>query len=250
MNNSDKQKFGMIITSCAVIYRQETKTEVLDLFWMLLNEYSMDDVSKAFKDYMRTEKFMPTPADIIERIPNTKRHPDKNEAWALCSRLGSEEDTAIITGQMCEAWSIAYPVYESGDKTGARMAFIEAYERLTAFNPEIRWEVQGGTNKSLKQLRVEEAVKLGRIGKAHLQVHQHSEQSIGFDKLTDQLLLKADTPNREKLKRNWDKVRKNLKSIDDDDHRARLREIEREKAEAKREQILLKAKEIMDKNNG
>ena len=250
MINSDKNKFVEILTTCSSIYRQEIETPAIKVFWSLLSGYEINEVEAAFYKYMSEGRFMPTPAEIIARISSTKKHVDKNEAWAICSRLATEEDTAIITAQMRDAWAISYPIYEAGDKVGARMAFIETYERLVAFNPEIHWEVQGGSNKSLKQHRVEEAVRIGRLSEDHLLIHQHSDESIGFESLTNQLLLNVDTPSREKLKRNWNKVKKNLKQVNDEDHRAMMREIEREFAEQQRDNVLRKAQIAMDNNEG
>lgn len=239
MINQDRERFLRAMANFSVIYRQPADKPTLDIFWRLLSDFDIDQVERAFIDYMRSGRFMPTPAEIISRIP-TATHLDKNEAWALCLRLATEEDTAIITEQMRDAWSIAFPIYVLNDRVGARMAFIEAYGRLVMQNKAMRWEVQGGQNKELKRQRVEEAVKLGRLTSEHLQIHQHSTQSISFDELTDQLRLNADTPSREKLQKNWARVRARLRSIRNDDM-AELGRIDREDAENHREEVLARA---------
>ncbi len=245
MNNSDKKRFSEIMTACGAIFRQEVEIPVIKVFWQSLEEFEINEVDAAFNGYLRVGRFMPTPAEIIARIPRAKLHLDKNEAWALCQRLKSEEDTTIITGQMRDAWAIACPILEAKDKVGARMAFIGAYERLVLENPAVKWEVQGGTNKELKYQRVNEAVQLGRLGSEQLQIHYHGIESIGFGDLSKQLLLKVDTPSREKLRKNWAKVKQNLESIHHEDNAAALRQAERDKAEAHRIEVLSRADEAM-----
>ena len=233
------------MTTCGAIFRQEVEIPVIKVFWQSLNEFEINEVEAAFNGYLRVGRFMPTPAEIISRIPRSKLHLDKNEAWALCQRLTNEDDTAIITGQMREAWAIASTVLEVKDKVGARMAFIEAYERLVRENPEVKWEVQGGINKELKYQRVVEAVKLGRLSDKQLQIHQCNTESIGLESLNKQLLLNVDGLSRKKLKDSWSKIKKALFLVTEDD-RALNRQAERDKAEAHRKDVLDRAYKAMD----
>ena len=52
-----------------------------------------------------------------------------NEAWSLALPAADERNTVVWTSEASKAWSVALPLLEVGDKVGARMAFIAAYER-------------------------------------------------------------------------------------------------------------------------
>ena len=52
-----------------------------------------------------------------------------NEAWSLALPAADERNTVVWTSEASKAWSVALPLLGVGDKVGARMAFIAAYER-------------------------------------------------------------------------------------------------------------------------
>ena len=253
MNFSDKKIFVEALTACSSIYRQSLENPVITVFWRLLEEYELNDVLMAFDKHLAESKFMPTPAEIITRIPKSKTNLDKNEAWALCQRLTTEDDTAIITNNMRDAWAIAYPILERGDKVGARMAFNEAYERLLTEYPETKWEVQGGTNKELKYQRVSEAVRLGRLSDSQLKIHCHNTESIGFDGLTKLALNQGNKGKKGKkiLKGKWAAVKLNIRnsSAAEEQRYLKRKQEEREKSEAHRNEVLSRAEDAMKSKN-
>lgn len=78
--------------------------------------------------HMRRSKFAPQMAELLELCD--RRHGggwlSSEEAWALVPR--DESQSALITREIAEALATAK---QSGDRVAARMAFKEAYERLT-----------------------------------------------------------------------------------------------------------------------
>lgn len=55
-----------------------------------------------------------------------------NEAWATALPATDERVTVVWTRESAKAWQVALPLIEQGDKVGARMAFISAYDRHVA----------------------------------------------------------------------------------------------------------------------
>ena len=99
--------------------------------WMnALSCFPRGSVTKSAENYMRTNKFKPQLADIVQgcmtQVPNAWLSAD--EAWALMPK--SEMDSCMLTDETAQAMAAASPLLEAGDRVAARMAFRGAYERL------------------------------------------------------------------------------------------------------------------------
>lgn len=99
--------------------------------WMnALSVFPPGSVARSAENYMRTSKFKPQLADIVQgciaQQPNAWLSAD--EAWALMPK--SEMDSCMLTNETAQAMAAASPLLESGDRVAARMAFKGAYERL------------------------------------------------------------------------------------------------------------------------
>jgi hypothetical protein len=99
--------------------------------WMnALSSFPRGSVTKSAENYMRTNKFKPQLADIVQgcmtQVPNAWLSAD--EAWALMPK--SERDSCMLTNETAQAMAAAAPLLADGDKIAARMAFRGAYERL------------------------------------------------------------------------------------------------------------------------
>ena len=90
-----------------------------------------------------------------------------NEAWSLALPAADERNTVVWTREAREAFNIALPLLEEGDKIGARMAFIGAYERNVApskaagAQPAV--QISEGWDKTLRTVAVEQAVSRGLL---------------------------------------------------------------------------------------
>jgi hypothetical protein len=106
----------------------------------------------------------------IEKI-NPNRRISADEAWAIYPH--DEATSAVITNEMAEAMQVAYPLLQEGDKVGARMAFKNAYERITENNKsnglEPKWFPSLGSDSSGRELVITEAVRLGRLPQSTIQ---------------------------------------------------------------------------------
>lgn len=126
-----------------------------------LAEYPPADVAHALKRTRRECKRF-TLSAVLERLPNT--WPGAEEAWATFPR--EEADTAVVTHEAMEAWAIARPVWDSGDKIGARMAFKEAYERAVGRQDRAsmpQWHVSVGWDNAGREAPLLKAIEQGRI---------------------------------------------------------------------------------------
>ncbi|WP_289105257.1 hypothetical protein [uncultured Halomonas sp.] len=108
-----------------------------------------------------------TLAAILERMASSDDHLTPNEAWAKALESQDENATVVWTDEIAKAMGAASPVLELGDKVGARMAFISAYEREVAASKargeKPRWWPTLGDSKELRKEAIDEAIKQGRL---------------------------------------------------------------------------------------
>lgn len=112
-----------------------------------------------------------TLADIVSRLESADGRPDADEAWMIALQAEDESATVVWTGETSAAFAIAKPALEISDKTGARMAFRAAYERLVkearnrrepaTWSASIGWDVEG------RRIALENAVQAGRLPASH-----------------------------------------------------------------------------------
>lgn len=131
-----------------------------------LEGYSPQVISQALNAYRKTSGRFSLDGIItqIEKLnPNARISAD--EAWALYPH--NEEASAVITDEIAEAMGVAQPLLNEGDKIGARMAFKNAYERITERNKqqgiEPKWFPSLGSEQSSRETAVNDAVRLGRL---------------------------------------------------------------------------------------
>ena len=104
-----------------------------------------------------------TLAAILQRLDNGL--PSADEAFGLLAEGWRNEALTVVVPEiaMQAAGMGAFGLFQGGDKTGARMAFREAYTRLAADVREARWTVSAGSDREQRPRAVAEAVKVGRL---------------------------------------------------------------------------------------
>lgn len=103
--------------------------------------------------------------NITERIEDG--HLERNEAWGLALQSTNESATVVWTKEIQTAYEAAKPILGSGDRVGARMAFMEAYDRLLASaratGKPSQWSVSIGWDAEARDQALESAVNLQRL---------------------------------------------------------------------------------------
>lgn len=174
-----------------------------------------------------------TLAAILERVPSANAHLLPNEAWALALTSTDELETVVWTPEIAKAFGAARPVLEGGDRVGARMAFLAAYEReLAQAKAEGRrpeWQVSLGHDPQRRQIVLEEAVTAGRLPAPQVQ----------------HLLPPPDEPPTPKAKAQRQHVVAQLRDLINrpGQDAARKRAEAKEREERRRETLLAQARE-------
>lgn len=124
-------------------------------------------VLKALTRCRREVKGVLTVQDVISRVDDGRPGPE--EAWA--SMPFDESQTVVWTDEMAQAFGVALPLLEEGEKVAARMAFKESYLRLIGEAREagkkVNWIASLGHDKNGRNAVLSEAVSLGRLSYEH-----------------------------------------------------------------------------------
>lgn len=74
---------------------------------------------------------------VLKHIHAADSRPGKDEAWSIALAASDEHETVVLTTEIRQAMIASEPILEAGDKVGARMAFMSAYERLGLIEAQI-----------------------------------------------------------------------------------------------------------------
>lgn len=125
-----------------------------------LSNFNEEQVLKALQRCMREVKNRFTLADVMDRLKSSDAIPGANEAWGIAIKAMDEAETVVWTNHMKQAFAVCRPVFEVGDEVGARMAFKDAYVRLSNSIP-VEWEVSYGWDSAKRDIAIENARNSG-----------------------------------------------------------------------------------------
>jgi hypothetical protein len=69
MNSNEEKEFYKELCVVAIVYTHAITSEQARAIFRYVKDYKLDDVKKALDEHVKSSKFFPTPADIIEKIP-------------------------------------------------------------------------------------------------------------------------------------------------------------------------------------
>lgn len=136
-----------------------------------LETFPEAQVLRALERCRRELKGRLTLAEVLDRLNDADGRPGADEAWAQAIRADDEADTVVWTEDMRQAFALARPLLELGDKVGARMAFRDSYERIVADSRQlgapVRWEASLGWDTERRREVLTKAVTAGLLPASH-----------------------------------------------------------------------------------
>ena len=164
-------QLALAITATAEVLGQSLTADAAEMMAEDLADYAVVAVAGALKSCRRELTGRLTLAAILQRIQAADGRPGKDEAWAIAMTTNDEFETVVLTDEIQLALAAAKPVLDAGDKIGARMAFISAYERFVAQAREdakpVNWHVSVGFDANRRIQAVTKAVEMKRIPQEH-----------------------------------------------------------------------------------
>ena len=228
---NDKREFASIMEAVMLLYGKDSTPSLLRLYWNALAAHSIDQVRWAFDHWVKDPKqgtFMPKPADIIRTIQEAtgtleSQWLSANEAWAVALPAIDEDATVVWTPEIAKAFDVARPILEGGDKIGARMAFIPAYDRLIdQAKRESRtpsYEVSSGWDANMREVAMRQAVTTGllpapnddtkalpapdkpKMYDEHVTYYRRREAGLRFKQLAEQIRANGDKQFNDRAER-------------------------------------------------
>jgi hypothetical protein len=126
MTPDEKTAFGKAMYALFLPYGKPPAADLVQVWWDVCADVNLGEFKAAAAQHVAESRFVPTPADILDRCPSRNLgHPDPETAWNLLPK--AETDTAYVTAQMMAGLAACQDSLERGDLIGARMAFLETY---------------------------------------------------------------------------------------------------------------------------
>lgn len=124
----EEQLVDMILVTAEVM-GHELKPSAVMMMVSDLASYDFAAVANTLNRCRKEQTGRLTLKGILDLLAPAGGWLTANEAWSLALPAADERNTVVWTSEASKAWSVALPLLEVGDKVGARMAFIAAYER-------------------------------------------------------------------------------------------------------------------------
>lgn len=156
-----------MLTVTAEVMGQQVTPAALVTMADDLSCHSLSEISSALTRCRRECRGRITLADIIDRLDAVDGRLSGDEAWARVVESRDESLTIVWTDEIEEASGAAWPILQIGDKVGARMAFLRAYDRIVREHREIgvlpRARVSLGHDRDGREPVISAAIKAGLL---------------------------------------------------------------------------------------
>jgi hypothetical protein len=167
LTKHDAEQLLEQLYATAEVLGSEIKPAAASLMVRDLRQHERSEIEQALARCRSELTGRLTLAAILDRMPSANAYLSPNEAWALALTSLDDRDTVVWTQEVASAMGVAQPVLDQGDKVGARMAFLAAYDREVATakaeGREPKWQVSLGYDPAGRKAAIEEAVRAGRL---------------------------------------------------------------------------------------
>ncbi|MEX5606844.1 hypothetical protein ABFV58_02315 [Pseudomonas protegens] len=172
LNDAQQERLLLSLFATAEVMGQQLTQAAALLMVDDLREYTEPVLTAALRS-CRIEGGRLTVATILKHAQSADGRPGKDEAWAIAMTTNDEFETVVLTDEIQLALAAAKPILDGGDKIGARMAFIDAYQRFVSQAREdakpVNWHVSVGFDANRRIQAVTKAMELKRIPREHAQ---------------------------------------------------------------------------------
>lgn len=237
MTLEEKEQVLRTLVATAEVMGGEMKPTAAVVMAQDLDEYPFHEVMTALNRIRKEATGKLTLKAIIDMLSPGRDWLSANEAWSLALPAADERNTVVWTREARDAFNIALPLLEEGDKIGARMAFIAAYERSVSIAksaggaPNV--EVSEGWDKQLRAVAVDQAVNRGLLPPPR------QEEALALPNLSPEQ-VKDNRARMAELMRTWRESMRQAEA-DADAEQARQRQEARQKFEAHRDEVVAQA---------
>ena len=214
MTPQEQEELILALVATAEVMGSEIKPNAALVIVDDLSAYALGDVLQALTRVRRECAGKLTLKMILDILAPTSCWLSANEAWAVALPAIDEDSTVVWTPEIAKAFEVARPILEGGDKIGARMAFIPAYDRLIDHaKRESRtpsYEVSSGWDANMREVAMRQAVTAGllpapsddtkalpapdkpKMYDEHVTYYHRREAGLRFKQLAEQIRSNGD----------------------------------------------------------
>jgi len=129
-----------------------------------VSEYPANWVERAI-EVLRKKGQRITTANLLSVMKSADGRPSADEAWSVVPK--SEAEAGVVNDEIMAAWGVAYELYESGDRIGAKLAFNREYamnvEAARDAGIATNWWLTCGTDKQQIEDAAQKGFDCGRL---------------------------------------------------------------------------------------
>lgn len=167
MNLQEQERMVQHLVATAEVMGHQITLNAALMMCADLDEYGFQEVMVALTRCRKELTGKLTLKAIIDLLAPAGGWLSANEAWAKALPAADDRNTVVWTVESRKAWFVALPLLDSGDKVGARMAFIAAYDRevtqAKAACQTPQHEVSYGDDADLRRMAVTQAQERGLL---------------------------------------------------------------------------------------
>ncbi|MCV4285070.1 hypothetical protein [Pseudomonas capsici] len=162
LNDTQQEELLLSLFATAELMGQQLTQAAALLMLDDLREYPESVLTAALRG-CRIEGGRFTVSAVLKHAQAADGRPGKDEAWSIALAAADESETAVMTADIQQAMTAAQPILARGDKVGARMAFLSAYERMVVQARSeavpVSWSVSLGFDPNRRISAIESAVR-------------------------------------------------------------------------------------------
>lgn len=232
MTTQEQERLIMALMATAEVMGNEIKPNVALIMVDDLSMYPLADVLQSLVRVRREHSGKLTLKLILDILSPLAGWLSANEAWALALPAIDEKSTVVWTPEIAKAFEVARPILEDGDKIGARMAFIPAYDRIInqakLENRTPSYEVSAGWCPHNRDLAIQNAVTVGLLPPP-----KNDPLMLAPPDETSAQRKAREAEEQENRKRFQEQLQRLAKALKDNDERAMREVLERKEAARK-----------------
>ena len=223
MTPQEQEELILALVATAEVMGSEIKPNAALVIVDDLSAYALGDVLQALTRVRRECSGKLTLKMILDILASLGGWLSANEAWAIALPAIDEAATVVWTPEIAKAFEVARPILEGGDKIGARMAFIPAYDRLIDHaKRESRtpsYEVSAGWDANMRDVAMRQSVTAGllpmpnddtkalpapdkpKMYDEHVTYYRRREAGLRFKQLAEQVRANGDKQFHDRAER-------------------------------------------------
>lgn len=161
----NREEFAKGMAVLAEVFEKQLSSHAIEIYYIALKNLPVEKFQKIVGNIVINNRFFPKPVDFLESAIIDDGRPEPESSWARMPK--NEDDSIVWTEEEAEAYGVALPLLQDGDKIAARMAYKETYIKQVSLaraeKRKVVWKASLGFDVGRREAVIKEAVEKGRL---------------------------------------------------------------------------------------